>query len=135
MGYHEPQRRLTWVRLVEYIYFPIDDNMLHLSASSDLQDRVQDILDGIPRGNAVETRKALLAQFKRLIQRIRWSQYLQKSGGILVLYRSAIHKLSLIPPALITLCLLTFYGIPLDPNTGGLLADGTALFYDAAACT
>jgi len=28
-------------RLVEYVYFHIDDNLLHLSASRDLQDRVQ----------------------------------------------------------------------------------------------
>jgi len=29
------------IRLVEYVYFPVDDNMLRLSASRDLQDRVQ----------------------------------------------------------------------------------------------
>jgi len=115
--------------LVEYVYFPIEGKMIHLSASSDLKDRVQEILEDIPRGNAIETRKELLVHIKRLIQWIRWSQYLQKAGGVvldnLVLYRSAIHKLSLLPPAAITLCLLTFYGIPLDPNTGGLLAYGS----------
>ena len=41
-----------------------------------------------------------------------------------MLYRAAIHKSSIINAAVITLFLLAFYGIPLDPNSGGLLAEG-----------
>ena len=41
-----------------------------------------------------------------------------------VLYRAAMHNFSLLVAGAITLCLLTFYGVPLDPNSGSLLAGG-----------
>jgi hypothetical protein len=41
-----------------------------------------------------------------------------------VLYRAAMHNFSLLVAGAITLCLLTFYGVPLDPNSGTLLAGG-----------
>ena len=43
-----------------------------------------------------------------------------------VLYRAAIHHFSLLVAGAITLCLLTFYGVPLDPNSGALLAGGAS---------
>lgn len=113
-------------RLVEVVHFRISDDVRKLTLGKGFRKVAENAMFDVPRDNPQEKAKAFI---RRLHQIRRLIQHLLFIGGhpasrFLIRNKAWLDQAPLVLAALITLGLLLFYGVPIDPNTNDILADG-----------
>mmetsp|Transcript_46370 Transcript_46370/g.108883 ORF Transcript_46370/g.108883 Transcript_46370/m.108883 type:complete len:1255 (-) Transcript_46370:266-4030(-) len=108
------------------VFFSVDAQTERFTKSKHFLNTWKAVVASIPRENATEKAECLLARTKEVLDQMVWFHLLDKHpiGRLLLGYRRSLQTLSLLLSLAITLLLLLFYGIPMDPNTGGVLGDG-----------
>mmetsp|Transcript_33620 Transcript_33620/g.79353 ORF Transcript_33620/g.79353 Transcript_33620/m.79353 type:complete len:948 (-) Transcript_33620:361-3204(-) len=122
----ELSRRVDGGVWVDKVYFPVDSSAVLLSKSTDFKALMDLRILQVPSANSVEKYRDLLKMLKQMVRQLEWLQYISSFQWMrfVIRYRGTINHAPLYLTVIITLLLLLFYGLPMDPNTGNILADG-----------
>jgi hypothetical protein len=112
--------------IVERVFFPIDPSVMELTLTRDFRNKTKEHMFDVPRSNPHEKSRAFLKKMIEIARRIQWMTHNLKNPlrAWIIRRRDVLDILPLAIAIVITLCLLLFYGIPMDPNTNQVLAHG-----------
>lgn len=112
--------------IVERVFFPIDPSVMDLTLTRDFRNKTKEHMFDVPRSNPHEKSRAFLKKMIEIARRIQWMTHNLKNPlrAWIIRRRDVLDILPLAIAIVITLCLLLFYGIPMDPNTNQVLAGG-----------
>uniref|UniRef100_A0A7S0VZZ2 RyR/IP3R Homology associated domain-containing protein n=1 Tax=Hemiselmis tepida TaxID=464990 RepID=A0A7S0VZZ2_9CRYP len=110
---------------VEMVYFPIGKNV-DVVNSQTFQDMFKSQIEHIPREDSKEKGQKFMDSVKRMLRHVAWFEYVSswQVSRQLLKYSEWLERASFLLAILITLLLIFFYGIPMDPNTGYIFHDG-----------
>mmetsp|Transcript_17701 Transcript_17701/g.40030 ORF Transcript_17701/g.40030 Transcript_17701/m.40030 type:complete len:1724 (-) Transcript_17701:23-5194(-) len=111
---------------VEKVYFSLDDSIVSMAHNSDYKDRMTELIRSTPNNETHEKYVGFIQQLKSMLNQLVWYEAVARYRTVRVLIRRRkwVKKSTLSLSILITALLLIFYGIPMDPNTGGVFAQG-----------
>jgi hypothetical protein len=111
---------------VDKVFFPVSEGMVRLVESKGFKVKWHDVIWNLPHTKLDEKHTELIAKMRHTLARATWLQTVAATtfGRFLVRHQETLRIVQFRLSILITLCLVVFYGLPVDPNSGELLADG-----------
>ena len=102
---------------------------MELTSNEDFKTRTDEFIFDVPRENPQEKAKVFLQKSKQVLLMVSLLRGMTESdvfglSNFFVQRRDLVDALARRLAGVITGCMLIFYGIPVDPNTGRVLGDG-----------
>jgi len=115
------------IKHVERVFFPVSEHMVSLVESKGFKVQWHKILWDLPHTKQNEKHKQLISKMRQTLAMAQWLQTVatNRLGHFLMRKHEAFRIAQLRICILITVLLLLYYGLPIDPNDGGILVDGT----------
>jgi len=113
--------------VVQKVFFGVSEHMTKLIESKHFEQAWQDLIFSLPLDNPEDKFAMLMDKIQDVTVQSTWTQYLIDSGGLmrqLIKRRNILRFIPLYLSLAITLLLIVFYGIPLDPHTHYIVGDG-----------
>jgi hypothetical protein len=113
-------------RQVDKVFFPVSEGMVRLVESKGFKVKWHDVIWNLPHTKLDEKHTELIAKMRHTLAMATWLQTVAATtfGRFLIRHQETLRIVQFRLSILITLCLVIFYGLPVDPNSGELLADG-----------
>lgn len=123
------------VQIVERVFFPVDPSVMQLTLTRDFRHKTSQFMFDVPRSNPHEKARAFMKKMLSIARSVQWMTHNLRSPvrAFIIRRRDVMDVIPLALAIIITLCLLLFYGIPVDPNTRTVLAGGKFYSVDSPA--
>ena len=114
------------VKHIEKVYFPVSEHMRSLVDSNGFKFYWKNIIWNLPHTKTKLKHKTFVSEMRKTLAMATWLQQLasHEVGSFLMRKREHLRSTQLRVAWLITVLILTFYGLPIDPNDGKILVDG-----------
>ena len=112
---------------VDKVFFPVSEHMVELVESKGFKVKWHDLIWELPHTKPDDKQKEFVAKMRCILAMATWLQTVANSafGHFLIRKQELLRIVQLRVSIVITLLLILAYGLPVDPNDGKLVANGT----------